>query len=710
MAAGSIVVSLLMKTGAFETDTKRAEARMKALERQAEKAGKVIGTAVAAGATLAVAGLVMMINKQRDVIDAQAKMAQQLGTSYSSLANLERAGQLAGVGMDQVAAASRQLDLNIGKAIQGSKAQEEAFKRLGISAEDLADMPLDERLATINKALRDNIDASERSAVAADIFGAKNAAAIQMLDAGTIADASKQVALFGLNLSDIDVAKVEMANDAFSTIDLAVDGLQKQLTVALAPALKFIGDEFLNAVEEAGGFGTIVPSAVDKTIRALGFVINAGNGVIRAFDLSLETGRLMAYGVSGLMLKLTDTIINGPVAGVNMLIEQMNRIPGVELGPLPALGLGVAIQRDLAAAEAGFEATKERIADLLLKPLAGDRMVAAWERALESAQQAAEGVVAGRTRGGTKPANDTIDPNKPKNTVLTEAQRTYEVLQKQIHALEVQAATFNLNEKETKLYTMALDGATEAQLRQASGLLATLEAIEKVAEEQARLNAFLDPPPTAKLEKQRDDMQFLAQAYQLGTINAQQYFEAVDVALNRTADVAAAVNDQMSVFAEQAGRNIQDAFAQFLFDPFENGVMGMLSGFANAVQQMVAQAVAADLANRLGGWGNSNSGAGGFLGGIAGAAGAVFGGARANGGDVFGDRAYLVGEQGPEMFVPRTAGTVLPNSALPSSREGGRPVQIIQYIQPGTPQEVRRAAAGGARDGLAALAGAERYR
>ncbi|MFN3674220.1 MAG: hypothetical protein ACK4VM_20140, partial [Bosea sp. (in: a-proteobacteria)] len=45
-----------------------------------------------------------------------------------------------------------------------------------------------------------------------------------------------------------------------------------------------------------------------------------------------------------------------------------------------------------------------------------------------------------------------------------------------------------------------------------------------------------------------------------------------------------------------------------------------------------------------------------------------FGGARADGGNVSSDRRYLVGERGPEMFVPNTAGTIVPNDVLMGGR------------------------------------------
>ena len=51
----------------------------------------------------------------------------------------------------------------------------------------------------------------------------------------------------------------------------------------------------------------------------------------------------------------------------------------------------------------------------------------------------------------------------------------------------------------------------------------------------------------------------------------------------------------MSVFAEQAAKNMQDAFAEFLFDPFKDGLGGMLEGFAQTLRKMAAELVAAKL-------------------------------------------------------------------------------------------------------------------
>jgi hypothetical protein len=41
-----------------------------------------------------------------------------------------------------------------------------------------------------------------------------------------------------------------------------------------------------------------------------------------------------------------------------------------------------------------------------------------------------------------------------------------------------------------------------------------------------------------------------------------------------------------------------------------------------------------------------------------------FGGYAAEGGDISANTTYMVGERGPELFVPKTSGTVIPNNML----------------------------------------------
>ena len=122
--------------------------------------------------------------------------------------------------------------------------------------------------------------------------------------------------------------------------------------------------------------------------------------------------------------------------------------------------------------------------------------------------------------------------------------------------------------------------------------------------------------------------------------------------------------DQLTPYAEQAARNMQDAFADFLFDPFDKGVKGMLKGFIDVMRRMIAEQAAAKI---FGSFGKDG-------GGILGAIGSLFGGGKATGGPVSGGTSYLVGERGPELFTPGRNGFITPNGA------GGGAVTIYQNV------------------------------
>ena len=124
--------------------------------------------------------------------------------------------------------------------------------------------------------------------------------------------------------------------------------------------------------------------------------------------------------------------------------------------------------------------------------------------------------------------------------------------------------------------------------------------------------------------------------------------------------------ESWTAFADQAAGNIQSAFAEFLFDPFAEGVQGMVKGFADAIRQMIAQYIALQAIRGIGtelvGKGNA------FLGGV----GTVLQG-RGSGGPVSGGTPYMVGEKCPEVFVPRSSGNIIPNGA-------GMGVNITQHF------------------------------
>lgn len=110
---------------------------------------------------------------------------------------------------------------------------------------------------------------------------------------------------------------------------------------------------------------------------------------------------------------------------------------------------------------------------------------------------------------------------------------------------------------------------------------------------------------------------------------------------------------QVSEFALQAARNMQDIFADF-FTSWDDGLDGMLKSFADMLRKMVAQLLASKLLDYIGG-----------LFGVVGlGSGKPTASPRAHGGVAQGGRPLTVGEYGREIFTPGATGAVRPLGAV----------------------------------------------
>lgn len=136
--------------------------------------------------------------------------------------------------------------------------------------------------------------------------------------------------------------------------------------------------------------------------------------------------------------------------------------------------------------------------------------------------------------------------------------------------------------------------------------------------------------------------------------------------------------DKLKEMAGQFTDIFKGAFDSLFTDGFEGFKAKLLSGFADLLSQLVSQLLQSAILKLIGGlFGGllgGGFGGGGILaglgsGGAGSATGGVFGGLFAAGGRPPVGRPSIVGERGPEIFVPDVAGLIVPNSGL--SMAGG---------------------------------------
>lgn len=159
----------------------------------------------------------------------------------------------------------------------------------------------------------------------------------------------------------------------------------------------------------------------------------------------------------------------------------------------------------------------------------------------------------------------------------------------------------------------------------------------------------------------------------------------------------------LTTLAEQSARNIQDAFANFLFNPLNGGLKGFAANFASTLAQIAAQAAASGILRAVfGGLAGSSSP---FLASL----GAAFGGQKALGGPVSPGRLYEVNERIPELLSTGGRDYLLAGSRggditpLRSSAGGVSYVVNVDARNATNPAEIKAAVEQGVRIGLATV-------
>lgn len=393
-----------------------------------------------------------------------------------------------------------------------------------------------------------------------------------------------------------------------------------------------------------GGLLPLLNALADDLIESR----DAAKDMNDEFNPLLETGRALAvlFGNVAFVFKGVGTEIGG-IAAQLAAFGRGDFAGGMAIGKI--------MKEDAEAARTSFDAWEKKIMGLTTANprLGGSANRPARDAAIESA---VAGVVGGK--GKDKKKAGMFDPEGDALFAIDEAVR-----------------------KQNRADLIRLDNEADAARE----------------DSQKRLNAIIEATPTGQLEKAREEMVFLAKAMEDGAISETQYLEAVALHYGTAAEKLS----EMDEFAKEAARGIQDAFADFLFDPFDGGIKGMLDSFSNMLRRMAAEAAAAQLSRSLFGDFGTTGNIGGLAAKGAGLLGAFFG-------TGYGDTAGLAAgvpqfAEGTD-YVPRTGLALIHQGEriIPAAknRAGGSGVNVVNNFTLMAPTDRRT------QEQVAAMAGA----
>ncbi len=747
MSLGSIVVRLSMNTADFDTDAGRAakiaEKRASQIDASFRKAGKAIGAALGA----AVIGIGVALKSTIDRMDEMSKSAQKVGLSTEEFSKLSYAAGLADVSMETLVGSLGKLTKAQASAMDGTSKQAKVFEALGIAVKD-ADGNLRESSGVLAD-FADRFKALEGSpeAMAAGfaLFGRSFQEMIPLLKDGGdgIRAAGDELERMGGVLSTEAGQQAELFNDNLDRLKTVAHSLAMEVASNVLPGLIDLTERLLDSSREGGALNEVM----DGLQTVFGGVVSVGGSLIGTIEsiTSVLGGISPQANSAGESLRQLVQSARGLAAIPAGLAAYAQGIAGTISGDASAV-------RDAAAkytkANAELNAAWKGTAAADFSNVQGGSSrfanVVGGSRSTSNRDMAAglRGALGGSPRssggggGGAARKAELTDEQKAVQKLGEDYKRLNESMAERIGLFGAETEVAKLT-YDTQLGELAkLGEAEKANLLTQAAKLDQLQADKELQEEgKALIESLLTP--TEELNEKRaravklleagkisqegynraiesykdpgqqmlEDLQFELEllkmtnaerqtAIQLRGMDAEQiekYGEAIGKANEDL--IKLSENEQFLKFIKEG---LSDAFVEFAtgaktakeaFGDFADEL------FATALRFVADQAINAffDSFKKTGTTGSTGGAGGGFD--WAGLFSSFFGGARAGGGYTNAGKAYLVGEKGPELFMPNTSGTVVPSGPTMQMMGGGGGTSIVNFSihSPMTPRTQQQA-------------------
>lgn len=439
----SLLVTIGADTTGLDRGVKQSAKNLKELGSRAAALGKqmaALGAAATAAGTALVSGLV---KSGLSAIDAQSKLAQSMQGTVDGLRTLTIAAENAGLSQKEMEGNLLRMNRRLGEmARTGGGPAAAALNKLGLSAQDLLRLPLEQRVAVISEEISKLSTGAEMASLAFAIFGDAGIKMVPMLKGGSAAirEAAQEVRDYGLSLSQVDVAKIEQANDAIAKIGRVFEAIRNQITIAFAPILKELAERF-NAVARANqGFADQARSAAEMSITAFAKVAD----VVQGLRVLLKGVELIAHGFGAafvlageLIIKVFATISDAVTKAINLGIRAVNQL-GASIEEIPLFQDSAFIEgltRFGDAARDKVGEVRQELHDLAMQDLPSGKVEAFLEDVRRRAQEAAQAAAAVSGGVGDLVFGESDADRRAREQAEAEIERQREALQRRLAAV-----------------------------------------------------------------------------------------------------------------------------------------------------------------------------------------------------------------------------------------------------------------------------------
>lgn len=287
---GNLTVFLGLDAAEFATGLTKADLR-------ARRFGEMLGGGLVKAAGLATAGLaalgltgagaLALISSQVDSIAGFQDLADKIGDTASNVSALQLAADLSGTAMETVAGASVKLTASLAKTDEEANGTVAALKAIGIESDNFRKLSPVAQIDEIARSLAEYEDGASKTAVAVALFGKSGAELIPFLK-----DQAEQQGL-NVRLTEDQIAAADEFSKRIARQKSELSALGQIIVAESVPAVGAFTGALTDAIKEALGLdektqtlknSTAIKDLSRNAVEALGFIVDAGDGVARVFS------------------------------------------------------------------------------------------------------------------------------------------------------------------------------------------------------------------------------------------------------------------------------------------------------------------------------------------------------------------------------------------------------------------------------------------
>ena len=271
--------------GSIFVDNDKANESISKTEGKAEglggKLGGMIGTAAKwgaalfAGAGVAVGGMLALANKTAETADVIDKLSERTGINREELQRWKYAAEQSGGDIGKLEVGMKKLSDVMDGASNGSKANVEAFGKLGISMDDLKSKSQSDIFDDVMNALADMPQGAERNALGNDLLGKSYTELLPLLNAGSegMTGLKDRADELGLVMSEDMVKANVVFGDTMADVKAAFGMVFMTISNQMLPTLQLFLDFILAHMPEIQSIFSIVFDVIAKVIKVATDVI-----------------------------------------------------------------------------------------------------------------------------------------------------------------------------------------------------------------------------------------------------------------------------------------------------------------------------------------------------------------------------------------------------------------------------------------------------